>query len=70
MASPERLNFERRTARLREFPIGQQFGAMDLGPSLDKATVSQGQRAAQEFQGVDREHRRVFLVVRVEVVVR
>jgi hypothetical protein len=52
---------------LQEVPISQQFRAVDLHPRLDQALLRPREAATQALERIDREHRRMLLVVRMEV---
>jgi hypothetical protein len=47
---------------LQEVPILVKFVAMDFDPRLDKALLRLRQATSQALNGVDGEHRRVFLI--------
>ncbi len=44
-----------------------QLGAMDLRPRLNQPSLRCGQAAAQTFDRVDSEDRRLILIIRVEM---
>jgi hypothetical protein len=52
---------------LQEFPVTLQLCSVDLTPRLDEALLGLREGAAEALERVDREHRRMFLLVRVEV---
>src|SRR5262245_23256692 len=67
MVLSERIDLERRLARLQEVPVLLQFRPMNLCPGLHEASLADWKVATQALQRVDREHSCVLLVVRVEV---
>jgi hypothetical protein len=64
---PQWLNLERRTAGMQESPVVQEFVTMDLCPRFDEALLRSRKSAADTLNRIDGEHRREFLVGRVEV---
>ena len=56
-----------RSTGLQEVPVGLQFSAVNLSPGLDEAPLREWQGAAQALDRVEREHRGVLLMVRVEM---
>jgi hypothetical protein len=64
---PEWFDLDGRLTRLQEIPIMLQFCPVNFGPSLNKPELRFGKAAAQAFDRVYREHRRLILIVRVEI---
>lgn len=64
---PEWIDLDRRPTRLQELPILLQLRAMNLRPCRDEPLLRCGQSAAQTLNCVDRIHRGLILVIRVEV---
>ena len=52
---------------MQEFPVCLQLRPVDLGPGLNQSLLCLGQDAAQALNRVHRKHRRLVLVVRVEM---
>jgi hypothetical protein len=64
---PQWLDLDGRLTGLQELPILLQLRPVDLGPCLDEPLLRLGYAATQTLDSVDREHGRMFLIVRVKV---
>jgi hypothetical protein len=67
MTSPERIDLEGSPTGLQEIPVVEQLGPMNFRPGLSEPPLCDRQCTAQAFECVYREHRRVILVVGVEM---
>ena len=67
MVLSEWLDLDWRLPRLQELPVVLQFRAVDLHPGLNEPLLRLGQATAETLDRVDRKHRRVVLVIRVEM---
>jgi hypothetical protein len=65
--SLQRRNRLRTTTGLQQIPIGSQFVAMQFGPSFDQTPLLLRHFAGDQFQSIEREHRRELLLVNVEM---
>ena len=66
-ALPEWFDLDGRLAGLQEIPVRLQFCSVDLGPSFNQPLLRLRKAAAQAVDRVHRKHRRLILIVRVEV---
>jgi hypothetical protein len=66
MVLPQWLDLDGRLAGLQELPIVLQLCSVTLRPGFNEALLRLEQAAAETLECVDREHRRLILVVRVK----
>ena len=52
---------------MQQLPIRLQFSPVNLGPRLNEPKLRLGKTAPQALDRIHREHRRLILIVRVEV---
>lgn len=65
--SLQRADAERRVAGLGEFPIGEQFLAVDVHPDAEHAEFGVGERPCENFSGFDGDGNLVVLVAGMKV---